>query len=65
MIHIYTHSHFALFVFKLNFCPNRVYKPCLGRGDHSLPYCLESERDGTLHYFTKDMLHFYTFTWKT
>ena len=47
-----------MFVFKLHFSPNRVYKPCLGRGDHSLPYCLESERDGILHYFTKDMLHF-------
>lgn len=56
----------SVFVFKLHFSPNRVYKPCLGRGDHSLPYCLESERHGILHYFTKtDMLHFYIFSWKT
>lgn len=47
MIHIYTHSHCTQCL-SLNFTfpPNRVYKPCLGVGDHSLPYSLESETLG-------------------
>lgn len=52
----YTHtlSLRSLFVFKLHFSPNRVYKPCLGRGDHSLLYCLDC---GTQGFYKEGPLH--------
>lgn len=37
----------SVFVFKLQFSPNRVYKPCLGRRDLSLSYSLDSETLGS------------------
>lgn len=37
----------SVFVFKLQFSPNRVYKPCLGRGDLSLSYSPDYETLGS------------------
>lgn len=42
----------SVFVFKLHFLPNRVYKPCLGRGDHSLQYSLESDTLGYISFWS-------------
>lgn len=44
--YIHTLSVCSVFVFKLHFSPNRVYKPCLARGDHSLPSSLDSKTLG-------------------
>lgn len=50
MIHIYTLTLLSVFVFKLHFSSNRVYKPCLERGDHFVPISLEfKHRDALFH----------------
>lgn len=43
---IHSVSQCAVFVFKLLFFPNRVYKPCLVREDLILPYSLDSNTLG-------------------
>lgn len=50
--YIHTLSLDSVFVFKLRFLPNRVYKPCLGRGDHSLQYSLESDTLGYISFWS-------------
>lgn len=57
--YIHTVSLCSVFVFKLHFSPNRVYKPCLTSADHSLLYSLDS---GTLGCSAgKELLRFHTF----
>lgn len=50
--YIHTLSLCSLFVFKLHFSPNRVYKPCLGSADHSLSYFSGLWDAGAAAFFT-------------
>lgn len=57
--YIHTVSLLSVFVFKLHFSPNRVYKPCLTSADQSLLYSLDSATQGCST--GKELLKIYTF----